>query len=300
MTPKLQSSVRPRLACEVLADRVLAARATERRDLVEAHTARPLPAGALAPSLTASNVLDSNSLVKAIEDALGSVSGRSRDVCAILPDAAVRLVLLDFDTLPENKEEALGVIRFRLRKSLPFDPDRAAVSYHAQRENGTVNVVAAVGLSTVIGEYEAAFQQAGYNPGVVLPSTLASLGVVESDRPALVIRADATATTIVLVDRGMVRLIRRLERAGSARVDAERLADEVYPSLVFFHDHFGSEIEHILIAGEISADQLAPALAAHTKAAVEPLVSERLVGGSLTGKSVSASQMAGVAGVLLG
>jgi type IV pilus assembly protein PilM len=300
MTPKLQSSARPRLACELLADRVLAGRATDRRDLVEAHTARPLPAGTLAPSLTANNVLDSNSLTRAIEEALGSISGRSRDVCAVLPDAAVRMVLLDFDSLPENREEALGVIRFRLRKSLPFDPDRAAVSFHAQRDNGTVNVVAAIGLSSVIDEYEAAFQQAGYSPGVVLPSTLASLGVVESDRPALMIKADATATTITLVDHGVVRLIRRLDRGGGARLEAERLADEVYPSLVFFHDHFGAEIEHILVAGEVSADQLAPALAAHTKALVEPLVSERLVGGSLTGKSAPASQMAGVAGVLLG
>jgi len=300
MTPKLQSSTRPRLACELLADRVFAARVAEKRDLVEAHTARALPSGTLAPSLTASNVLDSSSLTRTIEDALGAVSGRSRDVCAILPDAAVRMVLLDFDTLPENREEALGVIRFRLRKSLPFDPDKAAVSYHVQRENGALNVVAAVALSSVINEYETAFQQAGYSPGVVLPSTLAALGVVEGDRPALMIKADSAATTIAVIDRGHVRLLRKLDRAAGTRFDAARLADEVYPSLVFFHDHFGAEIERILIAGDISAEQVAPALAEHTHAKVEPLVSESLVGGSLTGKSAPAAQLAGVAGVLLG
>jgi type IV pilus assembly protein PilM len=300
MTPKSQSSARPRLACELLADRVFAARAADKRDLVEAHTARVLPAGTLAPSLTASNVLDSASLVRAIEDALGAVSGRSRDVCVILPDATVRVVLLDFDTLPENREDALGVIRFRLRKSLPFDPDRASISYHAQRENGAVNVVAAVALSSVIAEYEGAFQQAGYAPGVILPSSLAALGVVVSDRPTLAVKADAAASSIAVVDQGKVRLIRRLDRPTGTRVDAERLADEVYPSLVFFQDHFGAEIERILVGGDISAEQVAPALAAHTKAVVEPLVSESLVGGSLTGKSAPAAQLAGVAGALLG
>jgi type IV pilus assembly protein PilM len=300
MTAKLQSSARPRLACELLADRVFAARASDRRDLVEAHTARALPAGTLTPSLTASNVLDSGSLTRAIEDALGAVGGRSRDVCAILPDAAVRVVLLDFDTLPENREDALGVIRFRLRKSLPFDPDRAVVSYHAQRDNGSVNVVAAVALTSVIAEYETAFQQAGYSPGVILPSTLAALGVVEDDRPVLVIKADGAASTIAVIDKAKVRLIRKLDRPTGTRVDAERLADEVYPSLVFFHDNFGAEIERILVAGDISAEQVAPALGIHTRAAVEPLVSERLVGGSLTGKSAPAAQLAGVAGVLLG
>ena len=40
---------------------------------------------------------------------------------AIVPDAAVRVMLVEFDTLPSDHEEALGVVRFRLKKSLPFD-----------------------------------------------------------------------------------------------------------------------------------------------------------------------------------
>lgn len=300
MTPKIQSSARPRLACEVLPDRVFAARASDRRDLVEAHIVHALPSGTLAPNLTASNVLDSGALTRAIEEALGAVSGRSREVCAVLPDAAVRVVLLDFDTLPDNRNDALGVIRFRLRKSLPFDPEKAAISYHPQRENGAVNVVAAVALHNVISEYENAFQRAGYSPGVVLPSTLAALGVVEGSSPTLVVRADPSSTTLAVIHQQKVRLIRKLDRAAGARLEAARLADDIYPSLVFFHDNFGSEIEYILVGGDISAEQLAPALADHTQAKVEPLVGERLVGGSLTGKSAPAAQLAGVAGVLLG
>ena len=300
MSPKLQTISRPRLACELLPDRIVAARAAERRDLVEAHTARSLPAGTLAPGLTATNVLDRSPLARALEEALGAVSGRSHDVCAVLPDAAVRIVLLDFDTLPDNREDALGVIRFRLRKSLPFDPERAAIAYHAQRENGGVNVIAAVALASVVAEYEAAFQQAGYAPGVVLPSTLAALGIVEGDQPTLIIKADASSTTLAIVDRQKLRLVRNLERQTTATVDTDRLADEIFPSLVFFQDHFGSEIERILVGGEISAEQTAPAIAAHSQARVEPLVSESLVGGSLTGLSAPAASLAGVVGVLLG
>ncbi len=58
---------------------------------------------------------------------------RSKDVIAIVPDAAVRVMLVEFDTLPSDHEEALGVVRFRLKKSLPFDVDKAKVSYHAQK-----------------------------------------------------------------------------------------------------------------------------------------------------------------------
>ena len=47
----------------------------------------------------------------------------------IVPDAAVRVLLLDFDELPAKPVEALPVVRFRLKKLLPFDADDAAISY---------------------------------------------------------------------------------------------------------------------------------------------------------------------------
>ena len=73
---------------------------------------------------------------------------------AIVPDAAVRVMLVEFDTLPSDQEEALGVVRFRLKKSLPFDVDKAKVSYHAQKVRDEIRVVAAVAMGSVIDDYE--------------------------------------------------------------------------------------------------------------------------------------------------
>ncbi len=72
------------------------------------------------------------------------MAARSHDVIAIVPDAAVRVVLLEFDTLPSDSEEAASVVRFRMKKSLPFDVDKARVSYHSQKSNEGVRVGAAV------------------------------------------------------------------------------------------------------------------------------------------------------------
>ena len=121
---------------------------------------------------------DQGEVADTIRETLNSLGSHSRDVIALLPDAAVRVVLLDFETLPSNRQEAEGVVRFRLKKSLPFDVEKAKVSYHAQPANDAVRVVAAVALTTVIEEYESAFLQAGYSPGVVLPSMLAALGMI--------------------------------------------------------------------------------------------------------------------------
>src|SRR5271169_1396033 len=170
-----KSTARPHLACEVAADRVVAARASSGR--VELCASHSLPAGAVVPNLGNVNVLDGQVLRLAIAEALASVQDRSRDVIAVLPDAAVRVVMLDFDTLPDKQQDAEGVVRFRLKKSLPFNVDQAALSYEVHHMNGHVKVLAAVSPQPVLEEYESAFRDAGYSPGVVVPSMLAALGL---------------------------------------------------------------------------------------------------------------------------
>ena len=84
---------------------------------------------------------------------------KSRDVVAILPDAAIRVLLLDFEDLPAKAQESDAVVRFRLKKSLPFDVEEAALSCDVRRNHGSVQVVAAVSPKDVIMEYEAAFRE---------------------------------------------------------------------------------------------------------------------------------------------
>src|SRR6266568_833879 len=202
---------KPKLACEIAADRVLAGRLTDNGGGLEASAAQELAPGSVVPDLVENNLRQRSSVRSGIEEALGSVAGRSKDVIAIVPDAAVRVMLVEFDTLPSDYEEALGVVRFRLKKSLPFDVDKAKVSYHAQKVKNEVRVVAAVAMASVIEDYETAFRDAGFNPGVVLPSTLAALGAADAKRPTLVIKVDARTTSIAILSDDQLQLFRTLE-----------------------------------------------------------------------------------------
>ena len=101
---------------------------------LETCAARELAPGSVVPDLVENNLRERSAVKAGIEAALGE-AGRSKDVIAVVPDAAVRVMLVDFDTLPTDHEEALGVVRFRLKKSLPFDVEKAKVSYHAQKVN---------------------------------------------------------------------------------------------------------------------------------------------------------------------
>lgn len=296
MSSKFQSG-KPKLACEIAADRVIAARAADSRQVLELCSTSELAPGCVVPDLTEGNLRQRDAVVSALRETLGNVGARSRDVTVILPDAAVRVALLDFETLPEKHDEAEGVVRFRLRKSLPFDVDKATVSYQAQTANGTVRVVAAVALNSIVEEYEAVIREAGFMPGVVLPSMLAALGSTPADRGTLVVKVDSRTTSIAILDQQQLLLFRTIENARGVTISGEQLAEDVYPSLVFFQDTYNTSIEQIFISGISDIAAVAAALQSQTGAEVKELVKASQLG--LGGGSIPKWRMAGVVGALL-
>jgi type IV pilus assembly protein PilM len=233
-----------------------------------------------------------------VQEALQSLPSRSHDVIAIVPDAAVRVVLLEFDTLPSDAAEANSVVRFRMKKSLPFDVEKARVSYHTQKSSEGIRVVAAVALATVVEDYEAAFRDAGFSPGVVLPSMLAALGAADGARPTLVVKVDSRTTSIAILNADQLQLFRTLENARGVTITGDQLAEDVYPSVVFFQDTYHLNIEKIFVAGISDVSGAAPALKAQTGAEVQELVTPSQLGAS-SGGNVPRWRMAGVVGALI-
>jgi type IV pilus assembly protein PilM len=297
MDRSFNSKSRPKLACEIAADRVLAARVSDNGGMLALCASRELVPGSVVPDLIESNLRDRGSVVRTIRETLGGLGARSNDVIAILPDAAVRVVLLDFETLPSNRQEAEGVVRFRLKKSLPFDVEKAKVSYHAQSAASGIRVIAAVALTSIVEDYEAAFREAGYSPGVVMPSMLAALGAAEAQRPTLVIKVDARTTSIAILDQQQLLLFRTLENGRGVSITGEQLAEEVYPSVVFFQDTYRLNIDQVYVSGLPESDGAASALQAQTGAKIRELVSSSQLGGNMG--SIPKWRMGGVAGALL-
>jgi type IV pilus assembly protein PilM len=216
---------RPRLAIEIRAEGVVAARAEDAAALLAATARGDLADGVVTPGLKAGNIVDRAAVVAAVRKVLDAVVGRGaergRDVTVVVPDAAVRVLLLDFDQLPSKVAEALPVVRFRLKKLLPFDADDAAVSYQVMSNaKGMVRVVAVAMPKDVLNEYEGVVTAAGYLPGAVLPSTLAALaGLDEAEAPVLVVNAGPGAVTTAIVRGGVLLLHRSVDMAGESRVN---------------------------------------------------------------------------------
>jgi type IV pilus assembly protein PilM len=283
----------PHIACEVTAQGVAAVRSEGKPSTIGAMHSRALAAGVLTPALNAPNVQDMRALSDAIEEALSTVGGNNQDVIAILPDSAVRVTLLDFDSLPERHLEAEAAVRFRLRKSLPFDIEKAALSFDAQQTPQGLHVAASIVLRSVLEEYESAFRAAGCSPGVVLPSSLGALGAVDEERPTMLLKVAQDATSVAVVKDGQLLLFRILEGAGSGAPTAERMADDLYPSLVYFQDNYGMSVEQVLVSGVPDVGEFSRVLKAQTGVDVKELIGPGVVSGNLR------NDFAGAIGALL-
>ena len=206
-----QPGGRPPAAVELAPQGVLAA-ATPAPGQPFVYAFEPLPAGALVPAIGEHNMRAVEVVAAAIRSALDQVAPRTHAVTLVLPDTVVRVFVLDFDSLPSRPAEATPIIRFRLRKTIPFDVEHAGLSYQilVQGEN-ECKVLAAVIPGPVLAEYEAAVRQAGYEPGAVLPSSLAALAAIDSLEAVLSANLTDLALTTSITNGQDLLLYRTLD-----------------------------------------------------------------------------------------
>lgn len=253
------ASVRPALACEIMPDGVLAARRASGDEPIMSF--EPLAPGVVQPGLTAPNFTDAPSVVSALRSTLDEVAAREKTLTLIIPDAAVRVLLLDFDSLPAKAQDALPIVRFRLRKLAPFDVDHAAVSYQIMRQDKEqTRALVTVMPSDVRAEYEAAVRAAGYEPGVLLPSMLASLAALSSDQAALVVNRSGISLTTAIVNGDELLLHRTLELPADSAAQRDELAQAVSVASAYFEDTLNAAPGSIYYAGPGGADEFAAAL----------------------------------------
>jgi type IV pilus assembly protein PilM len=230
---------RPRLACEIRQEGVIAGYAASGKPTTQQTVLAfaPLPAGVLTPGLKTPNLADRAAVVAALESALNATNARDRDTTLVIPDAAARVLLLDFDTLPTRRQEALPVVKFRLRKMVPFDVETAAVSYQAMaQKEAHMSVLVTVMPGDVLAEYEGALREAGYEPGAVLPSTLAAAAGLNGEGAALMVNHTHGSVTTAVTNGNEMLLHRTMDLPAEENAREEEMAQAVITTLAWYED----------------------------------------------------------------
>ena len=244
-----QPGGRPPAAVELSPEGVLAA-ALPAPGQPAVYAFEPLPAGMLVPNIGEPNLRAPEVVTAAIRSALGRVSPRTRSITAILPDTLVRVFVLDFDSMPAKASEAVSVVRFRLRKMVPFDVEHASLSYQVLVEKkDECKVLAAVLPGQVLAEYEAAVRAAGYEPGAVLPSSLAALEAVDSMEAMLIANLSSIALTTCIANGQDLLLYRTIDLPTDPNLRLQEVQRGIAVAAAYFEDKLGVCPRQLYYAG---------------------------------------------------
>jgi type IV pilus assembly protein PilM len=287
---------RPPAAVEISPEGVLAA-AISAPGQPPVYAFQPLPPGALLPGIGEPNVRAMDQVVGAIRNALDQASPRSRAVTVVIPDTVVRVFVLDFDSLPDKPAEAYPVLRFRLRKMVPFDVEHAGLTYQVLVEKkGEIKVLAAVIPGMVLAEYEAAVRAAGYEPGAVLPSSLATLAAVDSLEAVLVANLSSLVLTTCISNGQDLLLYRTLDLPDHAGIRQDEVRRGIAVAAAYYEDKLGMRPTSLLFAGDESPQSFARWVGDPELKVID--LAPRLGTGSVS--KLGSTSIAGVAGALAG
>lgn len=247
---------RPPAAVEVTPEGVLAAATSHSGQPVFAFV--PLAADALALGLEEPNLHTPNAVIKAIGSALDQVSPRSHAVTLVLPNTLVRVFILDFDSLPAKKADALSVLRFRMRKMVSFDVEHAGVSYQILSQSETeCRVLTAIMPGAILAEYEGAVRAAGYEPGVVLPSSLATLEVMDSMEAVMAVHLSRHTLATTITSGQDLLLYRSLDLPQDPAQRLEEIQRDIAVTAAYFEDKLRVRAQRLYYAGNVKREEFA-------------------------------------------
>ncbi len=209
--------------------------------------------------LTASPSLPNFIRPQLYREALPKISAangaRRMTTALVIPDYAVRMAILDFEEFPARDEERISLLRFRLRKTVPFHIEEARLAYSIQDSRpGHYEVLAVAIANPILREYESIFVEAGHRVGLVVPSLIAALPFCEGTPEGITLLAKCAGSTlsIGLIEQGHLRLVRCIDLSTEDHdgADVSRPAFPVLQqTLAFAEDQLEQKVNRAVLCG---------------------------------------------------
>lgn len=241
----------PLLACEIAQDYVAAARWSRGGTGLDSFAYEELPPGVVFATAAETNIINAEEVRTAVGRAFSRLHAKGEEIALLVPDAVIRVFVLHFDVFPRNPAEAIPMLRWRLKKSVPFEAEETLISYmrQAPREDG-VDIVTGLARLRIVREYESLVESMGSSPGVVMSSTLAALPLLSDGRPALLARVAGSTLTTATVREGVLRGYRCITLPVSVpHLTPQALLDELYPLAAYYQDSWSEGIAQVRLSG---------------------------------------------------
>ncbi len=194
------------------------------------------------PSLSALNISDEGKFKEAVNNLFESLSLRKRRISVAIPDESVKASFLEFEDIPAERDKVIELIKWNLKKSLPFPPDEAAVDFQItdtpSGENRFYRLFAAAMKKGVLDQYERLLKACNLRPEIIIPSSFAVYNLyhdgLSGEENYVLLTASQKRIFVMLVKKGMPSFHR------SRAVDNERDGlREIAASFNYYQDTCG-------------------------------------------------------------
>jgi len=238
----------PLWACEFTSHRFVVTGVDASRRRIVNRINVPIPPGILAGALLEKNFNDADGMLHLIRSAFSQAGLKGSEIGVVIPDDAARIAFLTAENLPSGQEERETFIRWKLKKSMPFDVDTAQVAYKilgsqknpADHGHGT-DLLVALSPRAVIDEYVGLMNRASLHAGFVIPSTLAALNLLHAPaQDVLFIKVAPSCISTTVFIKNRLKFYRR--------VPDTPIYDAVYPTVMYYQDKLmGTGIERVIV-----------------------------------------------------
>jgi len=222
------------------------------RPVLEAFRIQPAPEHAVGATIFRPNLGSPDDLARQVRELFERSGTKPGRVSLILPDNLAKVSIVTLPERPATRKQLLEMLRFKLRRSVPFRLEEAAISSWALPGPGPeLHLLVAVMMRSVVEQYEAAFEAAGARPGLVDLCTPSLFNLarpdlakaVASGTDAALLNCTRNYFTLLIVRADRVVFFRCKTYAGGEEADASgRLAvmgRELTSSFSYYADKLG-------------------------------------------------------------
>jgi len=245
----------PPVAVEIDRGQMTLVRLTRRRrsrPLLESFRIQEAPEHAVGTTIFRPNLGSLDELSRQARTLFETSGTKPGKVSLILPDNLAKVSIVTLPERPATRKQLREMLRFKLRRSVPFRLEEAVISSWALPGSGPeFNALVAVMMRSVVEQYEAAFEAAGARPGLI---DLCTPSLFNLARPALAkaVAAGSDAALLNCTRNYFTLMIMRADRvvffrcktyAGGEEADASGrlavMARELSSSFSYYTEKLG-------------------------------------------------------------
>lgn len=198
-----------------------------------------IPPSLINPSLREENISDAEEFKEAIKPLCKNIGISGKHIAVAMPDDSVKFSFLEFEDIPKDREKVVELIKWNLKKTLPFPVDEAVVDFQIidapSEKNPSYKLAIILMRKPVLDQYERLLNACNLTPAVILPSSLAVYNLyhdlLPKDKSCCLITASKKRINIICIRD------RRPFFQRSKEVDDERRGiSEILASLNYYQD----------------------------------------------------------------